>query len=461
MAKYDAIVVGGGAAGFSAGALLAKVGKKVLVVDENQYPGGRCMTIPYEGYRLNLGGHLLEDGGSGLTKIMEFVGKKLEHGPINNNLSVYQHGKWMKVQDLYQADRADLKKVIKAIVESDWEDFDKLDNMTLRGWLSQYTSSEGIFALYEFLSAAECMTDNWWDHSASVNLYARKMHYMERNMAAYSCWPVGGFDKIFNDLIDAIKENGGDVMTHTKVNEVCIEDGMVKGVFIEKGPKATPNEWADVEFVEAPIAIVTVPVWNLLKVVPARTLPDWITAKVELLARDEFKTCWLGYYAATKEPICVNTPEELASWSHAPYSKLPGFSYLMTALDPTTAPPGVHLFTCGFTFQGGKSKEWIDNMYKQTDKDLAAMFPGWNSDNLIWVKKHLVYDPPFGVINKPGLVGNNRPDNEVPNVQGLYLAGETYRSRGVGIDAAARSALTVVERIMGNRISFFNGTWRY
>ena len=31
--------------------------------------------------------------------------------------------------------------------------------------------------LFEFISVLECMTEDWWDHSASDNLYVRKMHY--------------------------------------------------------------------------------------------------------------------------------------------------------------------------------------------------------------------------------------------------------------------------------------------
>ena len=38
--------------------------------------------------------------------------------------------------------------------------------------------------LFEFIAVLECMTEDWWDHSASDNLYVRKMHYTEKRMAA-------------------------------------------------------------------------------------------------------------------------------------------------------------------------------------------------------------------------------------------------------------------------------------
>lgn len=462
MAKYDVIIVGAGAAGLSAGALLAKIGKKVLVLEKDQYIGGRGMTVPFEGYRLNLGGHLMEDSGSGLTKIMEFVGQTHEHGPINSAMPVYHEGKWKRVQELYQADKGELKKVIKILCETDWDELDKYDDIPLRTWLQKYTSSEGVFALFEYLALLECLTEDWWDHAASDNLFVRKLHYQEKHIAGYSYWPVGGFDGMFGKLATAIREHGGEVRLQAAVQKVVIEKGQVKGIMVEQvRAKATPNEYPDLEFEEAPCVIVTAPVWNVLDVVDEGYLPDWWTAKVKHIARDEFKVNWLGMYVATKEPMCVLDPNELTTWLNAPRSHLSGWAFLTTALDPSVAPPGVHLFNCGAAYQGTQSRDWVEQKYAQFEQDLAEMYPTFNKDNIIWKRRHLVSNPPFGVMQKPGLVGVHRPEDEVPTVDGLYFAGETYKSRGIGIDRAARSALTVVEKIIGYRIPEFKDSWHY
>lgn len=44
MEKYDVIVIGAGPGGSAAAALLAREGKKVLLVDKNKSAGGRMMT---------------------------------------------------------------------------------------------------------------------------------------------------------------------------------------------------------------------------------------------------------------------------------------------------------------------------------------------------------------------------------------------------------------------------------
>jgi prolycopene isomerase len=57
--RYDVVVVGGGMAGLTAGALLACNGMQVLVVDANYKPGGVCRTLEASGYAIDLGVHLI------------------------------------------------------------------------------------------------------------------------------------------------------------------------------------------------------------------------------------------------------------------------------------------------------------------------------------------------------------------------------------------------------------------
>ena len=56
-------------------------------------------------------------------------------------------------------------------------------------------------------------------------------------------------------------------------------------------------------------------------------------------------------------------------------------------------------------------------------------------------------------------VGSN--DVRVRGVDGLWLAGDTTRARGVGIDKAARTGITAAEAVLGGRLPFFADTVRY
>lgn len=462
MARYDVVIIGAGAAGLSAGALLAKEGKSVLVLEASPWLGGRGVAVADEGFKINVGGHLVEDSGSGITKVFEHVGKELIHGPASSDMVIWDHerGRWGSIRELYSADKSELKKIINIVVETPYEDFDAWDDRTLREWMLQYTSHEGVIALWEFITVLEAITENWWDHSASDNLYMRKMHYGEKGVGGYSFWPGQGWDGMFQDLNDAVVENGGEVRLGTRASRVVIENGRVVGLAVTN-PHVLPNEIFEETIVETDCVVSTLPVWSVLRVVPEQELPDWYVAQIKHLARIEFRATWLGVYLATKEPIHALDPRELATWLHTPNLAHAGFFFNMSAMDPSVAPEGTQLYVAGLDIPGEKVRDvkWMLNAQEQFERDLAIMYPGL--EHAYWRRRHLVHEPGLGVIQKPNLVGRFRPHWRAPNVDGLYFASDTFRSRGIGVDRAARAGVTVAEDILGRRLATFGEGWRY
>ena len=66
MNKYDAIVVGAGAGGLTMALILARTGRRVLVLEKSPKPGGALGSFDFSGYRLDAGFHFtgaLQDGG--------------------------------------------------------------------------------------------------------------------------------------------------------------------------------------------------------------------------------------------------------------------------------------------------------------------------------------------------------------------------------------------------------------
>jgi phytoene dehydrogenase-like protein len=463
VARYDAIVIGAGAAGLTAGALLAKEGERVLVLERSPHLGGRGMAVPDEGFTLNVGAHLLEDSGSGITRIFEHLGKRLGHGVVSSDMPVWDHEqeRWGSIRDRYAADKGELKKVIGVLLETPFEELDRWDDRSLREWLLQHTSDQGVIDLFEYLALLECLTDEWYDHSASDNLYVRKMHYAEKRMAGYSFWPEQGWDGLFRDLADALEQHGGELRLGTGAERVVIENGAVKGVAIARGPRIIPTERFEEEVLETDVVISTLPVWHVLQVVPEWELPDWYAGQIRYLAQDRYRVTWLGLYLAVDEPAAAIDRKELATWLHAPLTRTPGFLFEQTAYDPSSAPEGTYLYVMGGVIPGarGRDDRYLLEMFDKFEREIGIMYPGLASPR--WRRRHLVYEPSFGVIQKPGLVGAYRPHWRAPNVEGLWFASETFRSRGIGVDRAARAGLTAVEDILGRRLPGFEDTWRY
>ena len=112
-----------------------------------------------------------------------------------------------------------------------------------------------------------------------------------------------------------------------------------------------------------------------------------------------------------------------------------------------------------FPGEKGRDRAWLRQQMEQFEADVTEMWPGFAKS--VWRRRHLVFEPSFGVIQKPGLVGMYRPHWRPPGTEGLWFAGETFRSRGIGTDRAARAAVTVVEEYLGRRLSTFGDGWRY
>lgn len=88
-ASLDAIVVGSGIGGLTTAALLAKVGKKVLVLEQHDQAGGCCHTYVEKGFEFDVGIHY----------IGEMVRGTLSHTLLDQ---ITESGtEWVKLEDVY------------------------------------------------------------------------------------------------------------------------------------------------------------------------------------------------------------------------------------------------------------------------------------------------------------------------------------------------------------------------
>ena len=60
MPDYDVIVIGGGLGGLSSGALLARQGRRVLVLEQSGQVGGCCSTFEKDGFNFDVGASIIE-----------------------------------------------------------------------------------------------------------------------------------------------------------------------------------------------------------------------------------------------------------------------------------------------------------------------------------------------------------------------------------------------------------------
>jgi all-trans-retinol 13,14-reductase len=91
MNHYDIIIIGAGLGGLTAGAKLAKEGRKVLIVEQHDRPGGCATTFRRKDYVLEVGLHEMDglDGRDIKTRIFR-------------DLGVFDHVTFLKVPEFYR-----------------------------------------------------------------------------------------------------------------------------------------------------------------------------------------------------------------------------------------------------------------------------------------------------------------------------------------------------------------------
>ncbi|NTV26164.1 MAG: NAD(P)/FAD-dependent oxidoreductase [Chlorobiaceae bacterium] len=91
MKNPDIVIIGGGLGGLTAGALLAKRGKKVLLIEQHSVPGGCATTFRRRGFLVEAGLHEMDglDSGDPKRRIFEELG-------------VFEHLEFIRVPELYR-----------------------------------------------------------------------------------------------------------------------------------------------------------------------------------------------------------------------------------------------------------------------------------------------------------------------------------------------------------------------
>jgi phytoene dehydrogenase-like protein len=450
MDRYDVIIVGAGAAGLVCGALLAKAGKRVAILEKHPYLGGRAMERRFRGHQLGLGSHLVEDPGDSLQRACEYVGAPFAYSERSDSMPFWDTDRWRPIQEYYGGGaKQGLKRCIEALTETPYEELDRWDHASLREWMAQYTSEEGVYQVWEAISVLEQITFKPFEHSASENLYTRKLHYELKRTAGYSVWPMGGWERLWKDLAAAFERLGGTLIMPARVDRVLVRNGAVEGVALRDG-----------EPLEAAEVVVNAPVWDIPKLFADGDLPWDFRARVKMLGHNRNKACWLGFWIAAKEPVIAGSEREMASFFATPRTGLPGFTLNFTGYDPDVSPAGEYLTCFGAAFDATEhygDRAWYERTFRDLWLDVEEMLPA--ARGALWKKPHLVTT--YGVICKPGMVGAARPDVRVRGVDGLWLTGDTTRARGIGVDKAARSGITTAEAVLGDRIPYFADTVRY
>lgn len=424
----DVVVVGGGFAGLASGALLAHGGVRVLVLERRPVLGGRALVVKQNGFTLNYGLHYVVGGhASPHYRILKQIGK-LHAAPMNpvdtRKLHRWRYGQLHSVPTtpmgmltthlLTPRGKLGLPKALFAIMTANLE---SLWDVPVGTWLDAVTTEPTLRNFLLDLCSPLSFEPQPELLSAAHFVLAVRPFLMPKGPIAL--YPVGGWITLFEALKACIEEAGGEVRTKAPANRVEITRGQVTGV------------WSQGAHIACRAVVLAIPPNELTEVVKETPVPGLDAERLKRIRPTMGVAVDLGVMGLQNEKIAT--------------IELPDFAATLgihNLFEPSLAPPGGHLFQFlrFLTPEQMQDKTEVDRSEELIVSFLEAIWPDIRQK--VVLRRTLVRPVLTAASHRYDQHKHTLLPIAIPEIKGLFLAGDATSSSGELSGSAGESAIT-------------------
>ena len=378
--NYDAIIIGAGLGGLTAGAKLSKEGKKVLLIEQHNIPGGCATTFKHKDLKIEVGLHMIDglDEGDPKLKIFNELGvlDKLEFIRVPEFYRFIKPGVDITIPDNYEqaikilaerfpAEKKGILKLFKMILALRKEVF----RVPRQKW--RYLLSLPLFPflapnllIRENATVGQFLDTLFKDEDLKLVLLANLGYYHDDpytmsllyySIAQGSFFSGGGYfikggSQMLSDyLASIIEDHNGKVIYGHLVNEIIIENGVATGVkYSKKSATTFEQQKAYGKYIIANAALPNV-MGELLKDTQAKTKLSKAVGNPEIAP--SILSVYLGfkkppkdlgnrYYSTIFFDGGISSQSELTDYHHADVSKRIFIFVDYSLIDSGLAPEG-------------------------------------------------------------------------------------------------------------------------
>ncbi|HEY7068155.1 MAG TPA: FAD-dependent oxidoreductase [Chloroflexota bacterium] len=419
----DAIVVGGGLAGLAAATYLARGGRRVTLFEQAAELGGRARTVRQHEFLFNEGPHAVYLAGVG-AQVYRELGVAYHGGSPGSGAYVVRDGRlhafplgpraFLSSDLLSAGEKLAVLPLVARLIRTDPA---PLVRLPLRQWLDRSIPQRRLRQLVEMLIRVSTFSNDPDRQSAGAAL-AQLQLALKGNVLYLD----GGWQTLVDGLRRAAEAAGVCILSHARVAAV-LRDAAVRGVRLADG-----TSW------EAPAVVVAASPAAASALVadgPPTVLRRWAEATTPVLAAT--LDVALRRLPEPRHLTAYGTEEPLYLSVHSAVARL--------------APAGgatIHLLR----YLGADQDLDAQLVERQLDGLLDLMQPGWRAEAV--ARRFL---PRMVVANalvtaaQGGTAG--RPGPAVPDVPGLYVAGDWVGPDGMLSDAGLASARQAARLVLG------------
>ena len=413
----DVAIVGGGLAGLTAAAYLARADRQVLLLEKARTLGGRAQTQARDGYLFNLGPHALYQG-SEAESILKELGISYTGGTPDasrawalDQSSLYRlpgsPGSLLASRLLGFGDKLSLARILVRLMSAEAREF---QHISAQQWLEENANSrlrrvlEAMMRFSTYVSGADRL---------SAAVFIRQMQLSARFGV---CYLDGGWQTLVDGLVASAEDAGATLRTSVRVTGL---EGGASGPALCLADGSRISTSAVILAVEPQVAAELLPGNEALQQRARRAQP--VRAAVLDLALEQLPRPEYSLVIGIDRPLYLSVHSAVAGLA-------PGDGAL------------VHLAEYLGPGDGGTGAE------AELEEMMDITQPGWRQE--VVTRRFL---PDLKVVNRivtPGEGFDGRPPVQAMDRPHIYLAGDWVGPNGWLTDATLASARDAAKALL-------------